>query len=133
VHSSLGPLVAESAGPSSAPARPGSGRLIGAAAIELTRRDLDEIAAAIWDSKAGTGPSRFRRSRALSATWRDHCQDILLWIQKLESTHGDDSHFQAPDGQLFTVIWPSRSTPRAAAIVVIQEWWGLNDQIPRGR
>jgi aryl-alcohol dehydrogenase-like predicted oxidoreductase len=38
---------------------------IGAAAIELTRRDLDEIAAAIWDSKAGTGPSRSRRSRTL--------------------------------------------------------------------
>jgi aryl-alcohol dehydrogenase-like predicted oxidoreductase len=39
---------------------------IGAAAIELTRRDLDEIAAAIWDSKAGTGPSRSRRSRTLT-------------------------------------------------------------------
>jgi aryl-alcohol dehydrogenase-like predicted oxidoreductase len=38
---------------------------IGAAAIELTRRDLDEIAAAIWDSKAGTGPSRSRQSRKL--------------------------------------------------------------------
>jgi aryl-alcohol dehydrogenase-like predicted oxidoreductase len=38
---------------------------IGAAAIELTRRDLDEIAAAIWDTKAGTGPSRSRRSRTL--------------------------------------------------------------------
>jgi aryl-alcohol dehydrogenase-like predicted oxidoreductase len=38
---------------------------IGAAAIELTRRDLDEIAAAIWDSKAGTGPSRTRRLRTL--------------------------------------------------------------------
>jgi aryl-alcohol dehydrogenase-like predicted oxidoreductase len=38
---------------------------IGAAAIELTRRDLDEIAAAIWDTKAGTGPSRSRRPRTL--------------------------------------------------------------------
>jgi aryl-alcohol dehydrogenase-like predicted oxidoreductase len=38
---------------------------IGAATIALTRRDLDEIAAAIWDSKAGAGPSRSRRARAL--------------------------------------------------------------------
>jgi aryl-alcohol dehydrogenase-like predicted oxidoreductase len=38
---------------------------IGAAAIELTARDLDEIAAAVWDSKAGTGPSRSRRLRTL--------------------------------------------------------------------
>jgi aryl-alcohol dehydrogenase-like predicted oxidoreductase len=38
---------------------------IGAAAIELTSRDLDEIAAAVWDSKAGTGPSRSRRLRTL--------------------------------------------------------------------
>jgi aryl-alcohol dehydrogenase-like predicted oxidoreductase len=38
---------------------------IGAAAIELTRRDLDEIAAAIGDSKAGTGPSRSGSSSTL--------------------------------------------------------------------
>jgi aryl-alcohol dehydrogenase-like predicted oxidoreductase len=36
---------------------------IGAAAIKLTRRDLDEIAAAIRHSSAGTGPGRSRRSR----------------------------------------------------------------------
>ena len=40
---------------------------IGAAAIELTPRDLDEIAAAIRDSGAGTGPSRFRGTRALKS------------------------------------------------------------------
>jgi aryl-alcohol dehydrogenase-like predicted oxidoreductase len=38
---------------------------IGGAAIELTRRDLDEIGAAIWDSKTGTGPSRSHRLRTL--------------------------------------------------------------------
>ena len=38
---------------------------IGAAAIALTRRDLDEIAAAILDSKAGKGPGRSRKSRTL--------------------------------------------------------------------
>jgi aryl-alcohol dehydrogenase-like predicted oxidoreductase len=38
---------------------------IGGAAIELTRRDLDEIGAAIWDSKTGTGPSRSPRLRTL--------------------------------------------------------------------
>jgi len=37
---------------------------IGAAAIKLTRRDLDEIAAAIRRSSAGTGPGKWRRSRA---------------------------------------------------------------------
>jgi aryl-alcohol dehydrogenase-like predicted oxidoreductase len=36
---------------------------IGAAAIKLTRRDLDEIAASIWDSKAGKGPSRSHGTR----------------------------------------------------------------------
>src|SRR6202789_4450679 len=36
---------------------------IGAAAIKLTRRDLDEIAAAIRNSNAGTGPGKARRSR----------------------------------------------------------------------
>jgi aryl-alcohol dehydrogenase-like predicted oxidoreductase len=38
---------------------------IGAASIELTHRDRDEIAAAIWDSKAGRGPARSRRIRTL--------------------------------------------------------------------
>jgi aryl-alcohol dehydrogenase-like predicted oxidoreductase len=36
---------------------------IGAAAIKLTRRDLDEIAAAIRHSSAGTGPGKAPRSR----------------------------------------------------------------------
>jgi aryl-alcohol dehydrogenase-like predicted oxidoreductase len=36
---------------------------IGAAAIKLTRRDLDEIAAAIRHSSAGTGPNNSRRAR----------------------------------------------------------------------
>jgi aryl-alcohol dehydrogenase-like predicted oxidoreductase len=36
---------------------------IEAAAIKLTRRDLDEIAAAIRHSSAGTGPAKPRRSR----------------------------------------------------------------------
>ncbi len=40
---------------------------IGAAAIKLTRRDLDEIAAAIRHSNAGTGPGRSRRSRTLKS------------------------------------------------------------------
>jgi aryl-alcohol dehydrogenase-like predicted oxidoreductase len=38
---------------------------IGAAAIKLTRRDLDEIAATILYSNAGTGPGRPGKSRAL--------------------------------------------------------------------
>jgi aryl-alcohol dehydrogenase-like predicted oxidoreductase len=38
---------------------------IGAAAIKLTRRDLDEIATAIRHSNAGTGPGKSRRSRTL--------------------------------------------------------------------
>jgi aryl-alcohol dehydrogenase-like predicted oxidoreductase len=38
---------------------------IGAAAIQLTRRDLDEIAAAIRQSNAGTGPGNAGKSRAL--------------------------------------------------------------------
>jgi aryl-alcohol dehydrogenase-like predicted oxidoreductase len=36
---------------------------IGAAAIQLTRRDLDEIAAAIRESDAGTGPSTSRAAQ----------------------------------------------------------------------
>ena len=40
---------------------------IGAAAFKLTRSDLDEIAAAIRHSNAGTGPGRSRRSRALKS------------------------------------------------------------------
>jgi aryl-alcohol dehydrogenase-like predicted oxidoreductase len=38
---------------------------IGAAAIKLTRRDFDEIAAAIRHSNAGTGPGESRKSRTL--------------------------------------------------------------------
>src|ERR1700689_2476569 len=38
---------------------------IGAAAIQLTRRDLDEIAAAIRESDAGTGPAMSANSSAL--------------------------------------------------------------------
>jgi len=38
---------------------------IGAATIKLTRRDLDEIAAAIRQSNAGTGPGKSRRPRTL--------------------------------------------------------------------
>jgi len=37
---------------------------IGAAAIQLSRRDLDEIAAAIQHSQAGTGPGKLPQSRA---------------------------------------------------------------------
>ncbi len=40
---------------------------IGAAAIKLTRRDLDEIAAAILHSNAGTGPGKARRPRTLKS------------------------------------------------------------------
>jgi aryl-alcohol dehydrogenase-like predicted oxidoreductase len=38
---------------------------IGAAAVKLTGCDLDEIAAAIRHSNAGTGPGRSRKSRTL--------------------------------------------------------------------
>jgi aryl-alcohol dehydrogenase-like predicted oxidoreductase len=37
---------------------------IGAAAIQLSRRDIDEIAAAIQRSQAGTGPGKLPQSRA---------------------------------------------------------------------
>src|ERR1700722_10368239 len=40
---------------------------IDAAAIELTRHDLDEIAAAIVQSSAGTGPAMSAKSRALKS------------------------------------------------------------------
>jgi aryl-alcohol dehydrogenase-like predicted oxidoreductase len=40
---------------------------IGAAAIKLTRRDLDEIAAAIRHSNAGTGPVKAPRPRTLKS------------------------------------------------------------------
>jgi aryl-alcohol dehydrogenase-like predicted oxidoreductase len=39
---------------------------IGAAAIKLTRPDLDEVAEAIRCSGAGTGPIKSRESRALN-------------------------------------------------------------------
>ena len=32
-------------------------------------------------------------------------------------------------GSPFKGTWPSRSTDAAAAVVVIQEWWGVNNQI----
>jgi len=44
---------------------------IGAAAIKLTRRDLDEIAAAILHSNAGTGPARHVDRARSRARWRD--------------------------------------------------------------
>ena len=54
----------------------------------------------------------------------------MLYIHKLESINGNDSHLQAPrranvQGYLAE---PEHATG-AAAIVVIQEWWGVNDQI----
>ena len=49
----------------SAPAHRQVDGWIGAAAMKLTRRDLDEIAAAIVHSNAGTGPGKVSRPRAL--------------------------------------------------------------------
>jgi len=48
----------------------------------------------------------------------------------LESTHGNYSHLQAPRrAKCSGLLAEPEHTAGAAAIVVIQEWWGVNEQI----